>query len=369
MFVIPIAVFAIISFGLLSLKTPLFKNAKLQNVSEKLPLPKISIIIPARNEQARMPLLLESISNQSFAPLEVIVVDDESTDGTVDIANQYGAKVVAVSQRPKEFAPKAYACELGFQNSSGDILLFLDSDVVVSSDFVERIVNFFTDKDKQVLSIQPFHRTNNFVQSMSAFFHLASIVGSGLLSIIPFRVGLFGPCIAIRKGVYESCSGFANERVKSSYVEDLDMGQVLKTKGTRIDRYLGTGTIEYMMYSNFEQLKIGWMKNISNGATKTPFLVLVPIVSIIGSLISLPISIATRGQFSIELSFLAMQFLIVWLLVINVGVRLGTYFKAFLFFPISLFVFLYVFTLSLFAKITKKNVRWAGRELPRKLNG
>ena len=368
MFVLPIAFFAIVTFSLLSLRTPIFIRSKRESTSasRKSALPKISIVIPARNEQDRLPGLFESIDSQTFAPYEVIVADDESDDLTSSISNRYGATVVQVSGRPENIKPKANACDQGFNKSNGDVVVFLDADTRLSNNFVEKIAEYFCDEENKVLSIQPFHISKKFLTSTAMFFHLASLVGSGLFSLLKFNAGLFGPCIAMRRDVYMRTKGFANDDVKDSVIEDVELMKVLKSHDIRVERFMGTGLIEYTMYENFSSMCLSWRKNITRGAKSAPAIVTFSIVTLVGSLISIPIILIQGDKSPIAIAYLGISLLILWLLVINVAVRVGNYLLMAIFYPLSLIVFIAVFALSAFDLIFKRDVKWAGRSLSTK---
>lgn len=91
---------------------------------------KVSIVIPALNEREYLPKLLSTIAAQTFQDLEVVVADAGSTDGTDDIAREYGARVV-------EGGMPARGRNNGARASKGEFLFFLDSDVKLPKDFVE----------------------------------------------------------------------------------------------------------------------------------------------------------------------------------------------------------------------------------------
>ena len=298
----------------------------------------------------------------------MIVVDDESTDETALIASKFGAKVVPIELRPKGFAPKAYACHKDYLQSKGDVAVFLDADTIVSPKFIERVSLHFCKSSNRVLSLQPFHRTTSPLQTLAVFFHVASIVGSGLFSLVHFSVGLFGPCIAIRREAYDLVDGFANEKVSGSFVEDVELSQVLKEEGIEFKRYLGTGILENTMYPDFRSMVLGWKKAISLGAGKTPIIVLIFIVTLIGSLIGIPVTLVVNSDQETFGLILLLQNLILLLLVVNVAVRLGNYVLAAIAYPISILVFVIVFSMSIVSTLFRKDVIWAGRALQLKSN-
>ena len=105
------------------------KSANIRN------FPKVSIILPARNEEKYIAKCLDSLINQDYPNFEIIAVNDSSTDGTGVIMQQYAAKdprilVVHAKSKPGGWAGKNWACFQGYLRARGDLLLFTDADTV-----------------------------------------------------------------------------------------------------------------------------------------------------------------------------------------------------------------------------------------------
>src|SRR5271165_4985787 len=96
----------------------------------------LSIVIPTFNEEDCLPLLLESIRTQSFSDYEIIIADNNSTDDTLLIARQYGATITTGG------LPGA-GRNAGASFATGELILFLDADVILPADFLKDIVNEF----------------------------------------------------------------------------------------------------------------------------------------------------------------------------------------------------------------------------------
>lgn len=100
----------------------------------------LSIIIPAYNEEDHLGMCLDAIANQTVLPDEVIVVDNNSTDCTIDIARQYDfVRVIKENQQGI-----VYARGTGFDAASSDLLGRIDADTVLPADWVERVKNFYS---------------------------------------------------------------------------------------------------------------------------------------------------------------------------------------------------------------------------------
>ncbi len=102
----------------------------------------LSIIIPARNEERNLTFLLESLQLQN-ATFEVIVVDDNSTDDTEMVAKAFGVKVVHPGALPAGWLGKSWACWNGAREAKGSVLLFLDADITIEKDGIEKVFFYY----------------------------------------------------------------------------------------------------------------------------------------------------------------------------------------------------------------------------------
>lgn len=103
--------------------------------------PRVSIIIPAYNEERYLGACLEAIAAQTLQPYEVIVVDNASTDRTAEIAAQY--PFVKLLQEP--IRGRAYAQATGFNAASGDVVARIDADAVIPPNWVDHVATFYAD--------------------------------------------------------------------------------------------------------------------------------------------------------------------------------------------------------------------------------
>ena len=231
--------------------------------------PAISVVIPARNEEHRISSLLESLMRQDRPPAEIIVVDDESTDDTAALCRRYGVTVIPTGDRPPGWVGKTWACSVGAKQATGELLLFLDADVDLSRHAVGRLISAHRESGGAV-SVQPYHQTHKVYESFSALFNAqaATAVGIGRRAR-----GLFGPCILIDRASYLRAGG--HEAVRSSVLDDVDLGVACRARGVPIRTYLGGSAIRYRMYSEgFRGMVNGWTKNFLRGAGATPTRVL-----------------------------------------------------------------------------------------------
>ncbi|MFC2009798.1 glycosyltransferase [Chloroflexota bacterium] len=327
----------------------------------------LSVIIPARNEANNLPTLLNSLKSQLDEKDEVIVVDDQSEDGTGIVAGQHGASVIASEPLLPGWRGKTWACYQGAQSAGGELLLFLDADTVIEQDGIYRIISSYS-ANTGALSIQPYHKMKMAYEQLSAFFNIVVMGAMGAFTVFGklFKpIGLFGPAILLSKQKYLESGGF--EKVKGAILEDLEYGAALKKQDIPLACFGGKNNIFFRMYpEGIGQVISGWSKGFAKGAMKTsiPMLVIVVawITGAVGTTRELLEAFILADVSSIILwgGFYAAYVLqIYWMLY-----RIGNFsFFTALLFPIPLVFFILVFTLSLFNIFIRKSVNWKGRRI------
>ena len=156
---------------------------------------KVSVIVPAYNEEKYIEKCLESIINQEEKPSEIIVVDNNCTDKTAEIAQKFGARIVK-----EENQGMIHARNAGFDNAKYEIIARTDADSILPRDWISKIKRSFTDKDLGALSGPVYYYNLPKILQIS---HLPTLVWFKFLGIIFAHDYLFGPNMALRKSVWE----------------------------------------------------------------------------------------------------------------------------------------------------------------------
>ncbi len=207
---------------------------------------RVSVIIPARNEEKNLPNILESIKLQTYVPYEVIVVDDFSSDRTAEIAGQYDVKLIHNKELPEGWTGKTWAVWNGYLHSSGEILLFLDADVRLSPGALEALLTA-REKAGGVISVVPYHIMEKFYEKLSLVSYLLGVFAF----ISPFEKGrrkkaLYGACIMTGRDNYEKTGG--HNCIRSEILDDINLGKQFSKAGIRIENYIGNGLVSFRMY-------------------------------------------------------------------------------------------------------------------------
>jgi 4,4'-diaponeurosporenoate glycosyltransferase len=248
-----------------------FRTVPIPEVREGEAIPKISILIPARDEEENLQRLLPSIASQGFSQFEIIVMDDQSTDRTAEIAVSHGAQVLSGKPLPEGWYGKPWACQQGADAAKGDWFLFLDADTALEADGLQKIAGL-TKEENAVHSICPYHRVEKPYEELSAFFNVVMLLGMNAFSLRGDQangIGLFGQALLISREQYESVGG--HEPVKQEVLENFHLARPLARAGYQCRCYLGKGTIWMRMFpTGLGDLVRGWSKGFVSGADNTP---------------------------------------------------------------------------------------------------
>lgn len=325
----------------------------------------ISIVIPARNEENNLMNLLEDLKNQTTQPFEVICVDDGSDDKTSQVILSFAATLVTVQEKPSSWYGKAWACQCGATEARGNLILFIDADVRLKPEAIERLERQY-EISQSVVSVQPYHMVSKLYEQLSFFFNMVLIAGNmPVFKRNGKSIGLFGPVILISKDQYQSING--HSCAKESIVDDLTLGAELNKQGLQYNLFYGERDISFSMYnSGFKDLFQGWTKNFATGASKTPLIRLLMIVIWLTSCASIPISMVlsvTEYQLSNIIIYMLL-YLLMALEFIIISKGIGSFNKViFIFYPVLLMFFLITFIISIKKKYFNKKVIWKGRKI------
>jgi 4,4'-diaponeurosporenoate glycosyltransferase len=332
--------------------------------------PKVSVIIPARNEEHNISKILNSINYYSNLPYEVIVVNDSSTDKTREIALHLGAIVIDSKPLPEGWKGKPWACWQGAEFAKGDIFIFLDADTELEPNGLKAIIDTYLDLSEKnpngiALSVAPYHKVEKLYEEFSALFNI--IMAGSMNAFTPLKsnqpTGLFGQSLVVSRKNYFEIKG--HESVKNIILENVFMARQFLFNNINLVCRGGKGALSFRMYSDgFKNLVNGWTKAFASGAGETSPSVLFMIILWISS--GFIITIMLINSFFTESSiliwfalYLSYALQINWMLS-----RIGSFkLVTSLFFPIHLIFYVIVFSRSMYYQMTKKSINWKSREV------
>jgi chlorobactene glucosyltransferase len=233
--------------------------------------PLVTVIIPARNEATRIGACLEGLAQQSYRHFEVIVVDDDSHDGTADVVRAYATclpslTVLSSKTLPHDWAGKCWACWQGANQARGAWLLFLDADVVPRPGLIAALVERAR-AGRDMITLVPLIHLTSFAERLV----LPPFIGL-ISAIYPFdRVNdpssplafAIGQCIMMRRETYAAIGG--HRAVRGSVLEDMDLARLVKQSGYALEAAHAPDLLEVRMYNGWSTLSEGLKKNAVAG--------------------------------------------------------------------------------------------------------
>ena len=213
--------------------------------------PRVSIIVPARNEEQTIFNCLQSLLSQDYDNYEVIAIDDSSTDNTFSIISaltQKNHQLIAVKAppRPDDWIGKNWACFQGYQKSLGEILLFTDADSVHRTDSLSSAVNTLIHDELDALTLVPKLICSDIITKftlpvLSVFLH--SRYSPLRVNNPKNKIGyFFGSFYLISKKNYEVIG--THEKVRQELVEDGALGRRVKEQKMKLRLVRGENYIE-----------------------------------------------------------------------------------------------------------------------------
>ena len=232
--------------------------------------PTVSIIVPARNEEANIAACLESLAIQTGVPFEIIVVDDHSTDRTQDIAGSFSprydnVRVIEAAPLPANCTGKNNAVSTGARAARGQWLLFTDADTVHLPGSLARAVTEAKQFNADMLSYSPEQIAITFWEMAIlpvVFAELARQYPPTKVSDPQSPIAAAnGQYILIRREAYDAIGGHA--AVANEILEDVALARLVKQSGRKLRFRYAADAVRTRMYRNFAQLREGWTKNLA----------------------------------------------------------------------------------------------------------
>jgi chlorobactene glucosyltransferase len=235
--------------------------------------PLVSVIIPARDEARNIERCVRSVLATRYAPIEVIVVDDRSTDGTAEIvepATGNRLKLVRGVEPPAGWFGKQWAIMQGYRESKGELLLFTDADTRHEPQLLPRAVRGLQQERADIFTVLPRQEMRTFWERLiqphvfvaleSRFAYLGSINRTRTY----WNAIANGQFILTPRVVYEAVG--THEAVKDTVTDDLMLAQAYVRGGKDIFIVQAREFMSTRMYTSLREIIGGWTKNLASGA-------------------------------------------------------------------------------------------------------
>ncbi|MGE0882102.1 MAG: glycosyltransferase family 2 protein [Blastocatellales bacterium] len=229
----------------------------------------VSVLIPARNEEANLPACLDSVLMQGDPVREVLIYNDHSIDGTAEVIAEFARRddrVGSVQVWPLEpgWCGKNFACWQLAKSANGKWLLFIDADARLADGAVARMVEEMNQRQLQLLSCWPGLELLGFwertLMPMLNFVVFATFPSPLSLRLDNPSLGLaHGACLMFDRKSYEEIGG--HSAVRDQIFEDTRLAQLWRERGRRGLCLDGQEVVRVRMYSSFDEIWLGFQKN------------------------------------------------------------------------------------------------------------
>jgi chlorobactene glucosyltransferase len=265
--------------------------------------PLISVLVPARDEEASIGACVGALLEQDYPNVEIIVLDDGSTDGTAGVARRDPrVNVVPGTPSPHGWTGKNWACHQLAARARGDVLCFVDADTILSPDALSRAAGELQDDDLGLVSLLLRTDTRTVAELV-----LMPMVNHALLALLPAglmeRSGhpslaiALGPFIMVRRGAYVAAGGHA--AAPGHVVDDVQLARAVKASGHRVGLRNGTALVHTRWYGGFRQIWDGFSKNAYGGLGYRPGVALAALLIVAPALLlpflRLAVGLSTGG--------------------------------------------------------------------------
>jgi len=348
-------------------------------------VPKISICIPARNEESTIEACVKAACEQLYPDIQVLVLDDASTDATPTIlkklAVEYPKRLSILNGRPKphNWLGKPWACHQLSQHADGELFIFIDSDTQLNPDFVQNAAYSIQEQKLDFATVWPRQFVYSFWEKM-----LIPMIYHTLLTLLPaiyvYRsprwlpasiqhrtsplfAAACGQCMIFTRNGYHATGG--HESVKNKVVEDVELARRVKKKKLKMRMFHGLGSITCRMYTSEKEIRNGFRKNffagfgynipmfLAAGINHLAVFILPPVV--------LVIAVFYTNIFVLMLALSSSVFIIIQRFLLSWWFRWPYIYG--LLHPLAVLWFQYLAIITLWDYLNNRSVRWKGRNI------
>ncbi len=337
------------------------------------PWPRVSVVIPARNEERSVEEAVRSHLAQNYGDFEVVVVDDRSTDGTRRIlaALQDDAlrlRIVDGVEPPAGWLGKPHALAQGAGAATGEILLFADADVRYDENAMTEAVALLERGRLDFLALLPGFEARGFWENvLLPYVPMSYFLGLGFLANADRHRWIAaggGAGNMIRRGVYGAVGGHA--AIRDSVIDDIRLAMTVKRAGFRCRMAQADDRVRVRMYRGFREIFDGFTKNVSYifegwfglffllATALTIVAAVAPLAALVAPLLGCPVS---RGDLTLAATALGLTVLLRSLLALYLRAPLWTAWTQ----PLMASVWGGIIARSLYRRFVRREVHWRGR--------
>jgi chlorobactene glucosyltransferase len=243
---------------------------KVERYSDSKACPKVSVLVPARNEERNIRACVVSLLGQDYPSFEVIVVNDHSEDGTGKILSGLQEEhpeltVLDCEALPAGWTGKNWACHEGYRQAQGELIIFTDADTQHAPQFLRKAVAAILQEQADLLTVIPRFATISLAEKaiMPVLIWLAysvfpfALMNRDRLRIVSYSNGAF---LMFRREAYRKIGGHA--AIRDNVIDDLTLGHRIRQAGMRCVVVNGSAALQCRMYTGMQEIYSGFAKNL-----------------------------------------------------------------------------------------------------------
>lgn len=361
-----ILVWGVLIFWIWALSRALVNLLSIPRVRRDAPVdgPRVSIVIPARNESRAIERTVRAFLGQTYRNFELIVVDDGSTDDTSAILRRVAAedarlRIIDGADHPPGWLGKPWALHQGSRAASGELFLFVDADIYYAPDAVAGAVAALADQRVPMIAVLPHIEMQGFWENvmmpMLAFFIFAGfpIWLSNRTRFAALGIG-GGTGNLVTREVFEKCGGF--EELKDAVIDDVGLARLVRRSGFPTKLVLADKLVSVRMYHGGLEVVHGFTKNGFQGVGRSYLAAAMLMIALVLIHFS-PYALAIAGS-GVALATVIVISLLRLILFRALRYRLD---NAIFLHPLMMLAWSYIFLRSVWITGVLNQVHWRGR--------
>jgi chlorobactene glucosyltransferase len=266
--------------------------------------PRVSVLVPARNEEDNIGKCVSCLLAQDYADYQLIVLDDNSTDRTWEILQGFASKdarlkLIKGKPLPDDWLGKHWACQQLSEAADGELLLFIDADTLHEPDMLRCTASAMEGEKAALISVLPHQIVITWSEMLSIpAFYMGMLCGVPIgltrLQTNPLLFACLGQFLIFKRDAYLASGGYA--AVRQNVVDDLAIGRRINAMRLRYCLLDGYKHISCRMYTNYDQVWKGLTKSTFATFNFDPFFIIFMYLQVIVIFLS-PLAVLIAALF------------------------------------------------------------------------
>ncbi len=331
----------------------------------------VSVLIPARDEERNLPAVLDSLMQQGAEVVEILVLDDQSSDGTAEVVQEYTRRdprirLISGRRRPAGWFGKTWAGKQLADEACSRWMLFLDADVVLAPGAVNAILDAAAEHDATYVSCWPRFEMASFWEFVGVpMLNFATL--TTFLWPLSFRrpkddrmIVASGACMLMHRRAYEAVGG--HQCCAYGLLEDHAFARAWRRCGERSVTLDGQDVVSVRMYRSREEVVRGFQKNaakVFRGPGILWAFIAIQIIAFVSPFLLAPLSLLTTYPADGTLLWIAMGNVLLARTLLSMAYRMPAWIA--LLHPLGIIGMLWVVLLSWYSITSGRGVTWKGR--------